>query len=125
MKRKEEADLVTVYTDHLLGLSGAPLRGSAPASARHEQVHALLTLADHLHAILAPVQPDPHFRRRLHGELILTAQNRAAVPEVGLLQQHRRGIVVGAALGLGSLASVIGVVIAILLRRRAGHVAAG
>ncbi|HSJ57702.1 MAG TPA: hypothetical protein VLC95_11010 [Anaerolineae bacterium] len=124
MKRKQEADLLTVYTDHLLGLSRQEA-GGLPASTRHEQVHSLLTLADHLHAILAPVEPEPHFRRRLHGELILTAQGRREMPEVGLLQQHRRGLVIGAALGLGSVASVIGVVIAVLLRRRAGNVAAG
>jgi len=123
MKRKEEVDLLTLYTDHLLGIPNAVLRGDTPASTRHEQVHSLLTLADHLHAILARVEPDPHFRRRLHGELILEAQSRK-VPEVGLLQQHRRGIVLGA-LGLGSVASVVGVIIAVLLRRRAGNMAAG
>jgi hypothetical protein len=125
MKRKEEADLLTVYTDHLLGLSSMTSRGSPPASTRYDQVHGLLTLADHLHAILAPVEPDPHFRRRLHGELILEAQGREEMPEIGLFQQHRRGIVIGAALGLGSVASVLGVIIAVLLRRRAGNVAAG
>ena len=124
MKRKEEADLLTVYTDHLLGLSGQKSGGVA-TSTRHGQIHSLLALADHLHALLAPVEPDPHFRRRLHGELILTAQSRREMPEIGLLQQHRRGVVIGAALGLGSVASVIGVVIALLLRRRAGNVAAG
>jgi hypothetical protein len=125
MKRKEEADLISVYTDHLLGLGSSTVGGGTSASNRHQQVHSLLTLADHLHAILAPVEPDLHFRRRLHGQLILQAQGREEMPEVGLLQQHRRGIVIGAALGLGSVASVIGVVIAVLLRRRAGNVAAG
>ncbi|MBN1661309.1 MAG: hypothetical protein JXA93_23145 [Anaerolineae bacterium] len=125
MKRKEEADLLTVYTDHLLGLSSVTSRGGPPASTRHDQVHSLLTLADHLHAILAPVEPDPHFRRRLHGELILKAQNREEMPEIGLFQPHRRSLVIGAALGLGSVASVLGVIIAVLLRRRAGNVAAG
>lgn len=125
MNRKEEADLLTIYTDHLLGLSNGALGGGRPVSVRHERVHSLLALADHLHAILAPVEPDPHFRRRLHGELILRAQSREQMPEVGLLQQHRRGIVIGAALGLGSVASVLGVIIAVMLRRRAGNVAAG
>lgn len=124
MNRKEEADLLTIYTDHLLGLSQRTL-GRGPAPGKHERVHTLLALADHLHAILAPVEPDPNFRRRLHGELILKAQTREEMPEVGFTQQHRRGLLIGAALGLGSIASVLGLAIAVMLRRRAGNVAAG
>jgi hypothetical protein len=67
------------------------------------------------------------FRRQLHGELLLEAQRRQAEPRTNLFQQHRRGILIGAA-AIGSVASVAGVIIALVLRRRhtrTHHVAAG
>ncbi len=122
MNRKEEQDLLTAYTDYLLGLKPGP----GPELTRYDRIRGLLTLAEHLHAILIPVRPDPDFRRRLHGELVLKAQDRTAEPQVSLLQQHRKGILVGAV--LGSLASVAGVVLAFVLRQRhqrASHAATG
>jgi hypothetical protein len=122
MNRKEEQDLLTAYTDHLLGLEPGP----GPELTRYERVRGLLTLADHLHAILVPVQPEPDFRRRLHGELILKAQARDPVPQAGVFEQHRKGIIIGAV--VGSVASVAGVALAVVLRQRhqrAGHVATG
>lgn len=122
MNRKEEQDLLTAYTDHLLGLEPGP----GPELTRYDRIRGLLSLADHLHAILVPVQPDPDYRRRLHGELILKAQSRTSEPQVSLLQQHRKGIVIGAV--VGSLASVAGVALAFVLRQRhqrASHVATG
>ena len=122
MDRKEEQDLLAAYTDHLLGLKPGP----GPELTRYERVRGLLTLADHLHAILVPVQPEPDFRRRLHGELILKAQARDTAPQANVFQQHRRGIIIGAV--VGSVASVAGVALAIVLRQRhqrAGHVATG
>jgi hypothetical protein len=122
MNRREEQDLLATYTDHLLGL------GPGPRSelTRYDRVRGLLTLAEHLHAILVPVQPDPDFRRRLHGQLILKAQSRADEPQVSVFEQHRKGIIIGAL--LGSLASVAGVVLAFVLRQRhqrASNVATG
>jgi hypothetical protein len=94
---------------------------------RNQQVQGLLDLAEHLQAILVPVAPNANYRRRLHGDLILEAQRRESEPEPSLFHQHRRGILIGAA-ALGSAASVVGVIIAFLLRHRRGgatHVAAG
>lgn len=122
MNRQEERDLLVTYTDQMLGVEPAP----GPDLTRHERIQGLLTLAEHLQAILVPVQPDPDFRRRLHGDLLLKAQERAAEPQTSLLQQHRRGILIGAA--LGSLASVVGVALAFVLRQRhqgASHPASG
>ncbi len=122
MNRKEEQDLLVAYTDHLLGLEPGP----GPALTHFDRVRGLLTLADHLHALLVPVQPEPDFRRRLHGELILKAQARDLEPQVSVFQQHRKGIIIGAL--LGSLASVAGVALAFALRHRhqgAGHMATG
>jgi len=64
------------------------------------------------------VKPDANYRRRLHGDLILKAQGREDLPSPSLFRQHRKGILIGAA--LGSAASVVGVVIAVFLRRRQG-----
>jgi hypothetical protein len=74
-----------------------------------------------------PVKPDVHYRRRLHGDLLLEAQRRQAEPEPSLFQQHRKGILIGAA-AVGSVASVVGVIIAFVLRYRQGratHIATG
>jgi hypothetical protein len=74
-----------------------------------------------------PVAPNANYRRRLHGDLILKAQRRELEPEPSIFQQHRKGILIGAA-ALGSAASVVGVIIAFLLRHRRGgatHLAAG
>ena len=90
-------------------------------------MQGLLDLAEQLQAILVPVEPDAHFRRRLHGELILEAQRRQVEPEASFVQQHRKGILIGAA-AVGSVASVVGVVIAFFLRHRHGratHIAGG
>lgn len=121
MNRREERELVAHYTDQLLGLEP----GRPQALARTGRVQALLDLADHLQAILVPVQPDPNFRRRLHGDLILESQKIWSEPEESLFDQHRKGILIGAA--LGSVASVLGVVIAVVIRQRnrATHVATG
>ncbi len=114
MDRRKEIEIVNAYTDHLLGLQpGAP-----PGLSREDRVGALLELASHLHGLLVSVQPDAGFRRRLHGELILEAQARGLQPEPSRLQQHRKGIVLGAI--LGSIASVAGVAIALFLRHRHG-----
>lgn len=96
---------------------------------RNDQVQGLLDLAEQLQGILVPVEPSTHWRRRLHGDLILEAQRREAVAP-NLFQQHRKGIIIGAA-AVGSVASVlgvIGVVIAFVLRNRHGratHIATG
>jgi hypothetical protein len=87
---------------------------------RNHQVQGLLELAEQLQGILVPVKPDSDFRRRLHGDLILRAQCLLAEPAPSLLQQHRKGIIIGAA-AVGSVASVVGVVVAFVLRYRQGR----
>jgi hypothetical protein len=87
---------------------------------RNHQVQGLLELAEQLQGILTPVKPDSDFRRRLHGDLILRAQCLQTEPAPSLLQQHRTGIIIGAA-AVGSVASVVGVVIAFVLRYRQGR----
>jgi phage terminase large subunit-like protein len=97
-----------------------PDRWGSEALTRNHQVQGLLELAEQLQGILTPVKPDPDFRRRLHGDLILRAQCLRAEPTPSLFQQHRTGILIGAA-AVGSVASVVGVVIAFVLRYRQGR----
>jgi hypothetical protein len=118
----EIREILAVYADQLVRPDAAP----GQWRNRHAQVQGLLKLAEHLQGILVPVEPDANFRRRLHGDLILEAQRRQAEPEKGLLEQHRKGIVIGAV--IGSIASVVGVILAFVLRYRHGratHSAAG
>ena len=115
MDNREVRELLASHADQLVGAGTAPPAGIT----RHERVQGLLDLAEQLHRILVPVEPDANFRRRLHGDLILEAQSRQAQPEPSLFWQHRKGILIGAA-AIGSVASVAGVVIAFVLRHRQG-----
>lgn len=110
----------------ILAAHAGQLDESPSLLTQNDRVKGLLDLAEQLSGILVPVQPDPDFRRRLHGDLILKAQSRQIEPEPGLFQQHRKGILIGAA-ALGSVASVLGVIIAFVLHNRHGRarVAAG
>jgi hypothetical protein len=119
MNRREVREILAAHAD---GLDHPDLH-----SGRNGQVQGLLDLAEQLQAVLVPVAPDSHYRRRLAGELILRAQDNQEGSEVSTLQQRRRGILIGAA-ALGSLASVLGVAIAFVLawrHGRAGHIATG
>ena len=123
MDNREVRELLASHADQLVGARTAP----PPGMTRHDRVQGLLDLAEQLHRILVPVEPDTHFRRRLHGDLILEAQRRQTQPEPSLFQQHRKGILIGTAV-IGSVASVVGVVIAFVLRHRHGgttHMTAG
>jgi len=121
VNRREEQEIVAAHADHLLD----PRAGPPQTLTRHDQVQGLLDLAEHLQGLLVPMVPDANFRRRLHGELVLEAQRRQAegsghrMPEPTLFQQHRKGILIGAA-AVGSVASVLGVTIAFVLRHRQG-----
>lgn len=113
MDRKEERELLAAHADQLID----PTIGLSTGLTRNERVQGLLDLAEQLQAILVPVAPDAHYRRRLHGDLILEAQRRQSEPKAGLLQQHRKDILIGAA-AVGSVASVVGVAVAVVLRHR-------
>jgi hypothetical protein len=98
-------------------------RGDA---TRNDRVQELLELADHLQAILTPVQPDASFRQRLRHDLDRDARYRQRKVEASLFQQHRTGVLIGAA-AVGSAASVLGVAVLYLLYQRhrgVTHVAA-
>jgi hypothetical protein len=56
----------------------------------------------------------------LRGDLLLEAQRREMEPHGGVLRQHRKGILIGAA-AAGSVVSMVGVFVAFLLRWRHGR----
>lgn len=123
MDRKGTVEVLAVHADGLV--AGNP--AGSKRLTRNEQVQVLLDLAEQVQAVLVPVQPDSHFRRRLHGELILEAQQRQTETPPSILYEHRKGIILGAA-AVGSVASVVGVAIAFVLRYRHGratHIATG
>ena len=92
-----------------------PTRSGPTATAQQ-----LLDLAEQLSRLLVPVQADANYRRRLKGELILAAQQRRPQREAKLPPRRRQIILIGAA-ALGSAASVVGVIIAFVLRNRHGR----
>ena len=98
-----------------------PARSTPTATAQQ-----LLDLAEQLRQVLVPVQADANYRRRLKGELILAAQQRPQQVEAKSLSRRRQFLLIGAA-AIGSLASVVGVIIAFVIRSRHGrtsHIAA-
>jgi hypothetical protein len=123
MNRPKAWDLLAGYADRWTGRGD---EGCAPRQW-NGQVRGLLELAEELQGILVPVTASSTFRRRLHGDLVLEAQCQQIRPEPTLFQQHRKLILVGAA-AVGSVVSVVGVVLAFVLRHRSGrasNVAAG
>lgn len=105
---------------HRIGLwtGWADLTGSS--TVRGEQVQGLLDLAAQLQELLVPVQPSTSYRRRLHGDLILEAQRRPVAARPSGLTRQQRIFLIGAATA-GSLASVIGVVVAFIVHSRHGR----
>ena len=118
MNRREAREILAMQADELIGLRTRP----TGRLTRNDQVQSLLDLAEHLQGVLVPVTPNTDYRRRLHGELLLEAQRREAKPEPNMFQQHRKGILIGAA-AVGSVASVVGVIVAFVWRLRHGRAA--
>jgi len=92
---------------------GAGRRGTTGV----EKAQSLLDLAGHLQGVLVPVAPAAGFRRRLQGDLVVEAHRRQAAPEPKGGLRHRRAILIGAA-ALGSVASVVGVILTVVLHHR-------
>jgi hypothetical protein len=118
MNRRETREMLAIQADELIGLRAR----RKDKLTRNDQVQSLLDLAEQLQGILVPVEPKPDYRRRLHGELLLEAQGREVEPGPNRFQQHRKGILIGAA-AVGSVASVVGVIVAFVWRLRHGRAA--
>jgi hypothetical protein len=98
------------------GRIGRGLRQSARSSPT-ATAQQLLDLAEQLRQVLVPVEADANYRRRLKGELILAAQQRLRRSESKSLPQDRTLILIAAA-AVGSVASVLGLIIAVVVRNR-------
>ena len=118
MNRREVKEILATQADELVGLR---VRHKGRFT-RNDQVQSLLDLAEQLQGVLVPVEPNTNYRRRLHGELLLEGQGRGVAPGPNRFQQHRKGILIGAA-AVGSVASVTGVVVAFVWRLRHGRAA--
>ena len=118
MNRREIREILAMQADELIGLRPRQ-KGRI---TRDDQVQSLLDLAEQLQGILVPVEPRTDYRRRLQGELLLEGQRREAEPGPNRFRQHRKGILIGAA-AVGSVASVVGVVVAFVWRLRHGRAA--
>jgi hypothetical protein len=94
--------------------SARPVQGG---TGRTEQIQGLLDLASQLQGILVPVQPAAGFRARLHHDLVAEAGRRYPGRATRLFHQYRKAILIGAA-AVGSLASVAGVIVAVVLRQK-------
>jgi hypothetical protein len=86
-------------------------------TVRTQQIQGLLDLASQLQGILVPVQPAAGFRKRLHDDLAAEAGRRTMSRAARLFQQYRKAILIGAA-AAGSLASIAGVIVAVILRSK-------
>jgi len=120
---KQRIEVLAAHADQRVD----PKAGPPAELTRHDRVQGLLDLAEQLQGILVPVEADARFRQQLHSDLVLEARRRQAKRERSLLRQHRKGILIGAA-AVGSVASVVGMVIAYLLHHRhsgATHVVTG
>ena len=113
MDTRETREILATHADEMV----SPSPGPSPSFGRHDRVQGLLDLAEQVQGILVPVEPNANFHRRLHGDLVLEAQRRQTERETNPLVQHRKGILIGAA-AVGSVASVAGLAIALVLRHR-------
>ena len=113
MDVREVREILATHAGELVN----PGAKRSPRYGRHAQIQGLLDLAEQVQGVLVPVEPKADFRRRLHGDLLLQAQRRQPVQEASPLVQYRKGILIGAA-AVGSVASVAGLVIAVVLRHR-------
>jgi hypothetical protein len=91
-----------------------PVQGG---TGQTEQIQGLLDLATQIQGILVPVQPTAGFRARLHRDLVAEAGRRYPGRAARLFHQYRKAILIGAA-AVGSLASVAGVIIAVIQRQK-------
>jgi hypothetical protein len=114
MSRREVSSRLAALTERFVGRSFAPTDTVSPLAKEFSE------LADQIGEVLVPVPVDTNYRRRLRGELILAAQDQPVKSRMGLLQQHRKGILIGAA-AIGSVASAVGVIIAFVVRSRHGR----
>jgi hypothetical protein len=85
--------------------------------ARTLRMQELVVLAAEIQCFLVPVKPAAEMRRRLHADLVAEAGHRSPGRVARRLQPHR-GVILLVAAAAGSLASIAGVIAAIVQRSK-------
>lgn len=108
----QDDDVVALdsYLDRLNALGVGERAPFEPAALRD-----LALLARRLKAILIPVEPSPLFREALRARLLVAAREQVMKPRPSWPAQHKKGLLIGAA--VGSALSLAGIV-ALLFRLR-------
>lgn len=85
--------------------------------SQEERARALLDLAGEVQRLLVPVRPAAAVRERVRIQLVAEAVRRHPRRAARLFQQYRKVILIAAA-AVGSLASIAGVILAIVQRSK-------
>jgi hypothetical protein len=122
MADREWTEILAAHADKLNARGKEEAEYLAALPERQDTLHPLLALARRVKDALAPVEPDPAFRKNLGLSLLAAARQRAvsrlslrakgsakAQHPVKLFRRHRKEILIGAAT-LGSVVSVAGIV---------------
>lgn len=113
MDERTEREILAAHAERLnTGLRGA---AAYPQMSPDQQdvLEPLLQLAERLYKILVLVEPSPVFVQKLGQELALSA----ARSQLSVMERYRKLILVSAAT-LGSVLSVVGIVLFYLFRQR-------
>ncbi len=111
-------EVLAAHADHLVGNkdNGEEYLNLFPAY--QAELAPLLRIAERVKAALVPVRPSPAFEAGLKQDLLAAAVQRADAreSEKRFTFLRRRGVLIGAA--VGSVLSVVGIVVALLWRQR-------
>ncbi|MHB1416477.1 MAG: hypothetical protein ACYC1C_14615 [Chloroflexota bacterium] len=113
-----QADDGVVILDRYVDRLNTPTASLAMllAYSQNDELLGLLSVARRLKQVLRPVEPSSAFRQSLHLQLVeMAGQRPLAEQKVSWPETHKRGLIIGAA--VGSVLSVAGVT-AVILRWR-------
>jgi len=133
MADREQIEILATHADKLNAGGKEEAEYLATLPEHRDALHPLLALARKVKDALAPLEPDPAFRKNLSLSLLAAARQRAvsrlslrtegsakAQRPVQLFRRHRKEILIGAAT-LGSVVSVAGIVYWIHTRSAKTH----
>jgi hypothetical protein len=114
------ASVLTAHADYLISIKTWDEDQMKRLPTHQDELAPLLGIAERLNETLKPVTPAPAFKTRLRQELLASAAQRAE--ERGIVKQvpflRRKEVVIGVAAAIGSVLSVVGIVVALLWRQR-------
>jgi hypothetical protein len=120
MREAMIASVLTAHADYLISIKTWDEDQMKRLPTHQDELAPLLGIAERLNETLKPVTPAPAFKTRLRQELLASAAQRAE--ERGIVKQvpflRRKEVVIGVAAAIGSVLSVVGIVVALLWRQR-------